>query len=126
MCKISQTLKTLVLDGLALGRRSAAGDSATYENEELLGVCLIEIADVGDVGSFGEDDWIWSFGSALENKQGGYLHSSCVRWKRGERGGGGSWKEIKFWSRVVKLLLAQHNTYPLFYDYLVLKTIAHR
>lgn len=58
MCKISQTLKTLVLDGLALGRMSTAGDSATYENEELLGVCLIEIADVGDVGSFGEDDWI--------------------------------------------------------------------
>ena len=71
-----------MLDGLALGRRGAARDSATDKDDELFDAGSLEIAEVRDVRSVGEDDGIRSFGSGLENKQGGDLHS-CLRWIKG-------------------------------------------
>lgn len=64
-----------MLDGLALGRRGTASDSATDKDDELLDARSLEITKVRDVGSVGEDDGIGSFRSALENEQGGDLHS---------------------------------------------------
>jgi len=64
-----------VLNRLALGRRGSASDSATDKDDELLDARSLEITEVRDVRSVGEDDGIRSFGSALENEQGGDLHS---------------------------------------------------
>ena len=96
-----------MLDGLALGRRGAAGDSATDEDDELLDARSLEIAEVRDVGGVGEDDGIRGFGSGLEDEQGGDLHS-CLRWIGGcvttkrlngrGRTGVGTWENENFLS----------------------------